>query len=612
MMRRNDDGSRRSAATARRPRIDLRLSLAGGDPRLPWRVDAPGGADDRPAAAVIAAARAAEGRPGSFVLGGGDPLGRDDIWALIEGVAGIRADQLGLSTSGQRIAAPVVARLRAAGVQRLHVPFHCARQDAHDWLVGHPGALKVAHRAIRACVEGDLPVVAEVVVTRPTAAHLAETIEVLARLGVRAVNVRRLTQADAPGPQFVTLSPRLAQLERYLEGAAAVALERRVRLALRDLPLCAAPRLRPLMAPADGEVWLDAAGRAIDRGTHGPGCPTCPGAPYCAGAPLDYTQRFGWEELARAADAAARVAERVADQRAAAPSAPLVFSWSGPSRVTCGTCADAGAGDAPESTRVVRARLVQAARYRPAVLRLVGADLLAHPKAAELIADALRLFPHVEVAGEASAVAEWTDFDLRRLRDLQRVDVALFGPDAETHDAHCGVPGSFTATLRAAQRLHTRANLRVGAYAILHDARPVPAYAAAWAAGHLPGEPRFRLSDAGGSLDALLDAARALPAGRARAALLAVLPRCLTEEAGLAAGAPGAGARGAAVQRIDCGRAMPYAPCGADPFGAFEPCPTGAGTCATAGCVGFARGWQSSAVMERGDVPAPRTIHVGD
>lgn len=612
MVRRNDDSARRAATGPRRPRVDLRLSLTRAADALPWRVDTPGGAADRPAGEVIAAARAAAGRPGTFVLGGGDPLGRDDIWALLEGVAGIRPDQLGLSTSGQRVAAPLVARLRAAGVQRLHVPFHCARQDAHDWLVGQAGALKVAHRAIRACVDGDLPVVAEVVVTRPTAAHLAETIEVLARLGVRAVCVRRLTQADAPGPPFVTLSPRLALLEPYLERAAAVALERRVRLVLRDLPLCAAPRLRPLMAPADGELWLGADGQPTPRGAHGPGCPTCPGAPYCAGAPLDYTQRFGWEELAGAGDAAARVAESVAAQRAGTPTAPMVFHWSSPARVACAACADATGADAPESTRVVRARLVQAALHRPAVLRLVGAELLAHPQAAELIADALRLFAHVEVAGEASAVAEWTDFDLRRLRDLQRFDVALFGPDAETHDAHCGIAGSFAATLRAAQRLHTRANLRIGAYAILHDARLVPAYAAAWEEGRLPGEPRFRLSADGGSLDELLDAARALPAGRARAALLAVLPGCLAETAGLSGEGGPAAARGAIEQRIDCGRTRPYAPCGTDPQGAFAPCPTAARACAIPGCPGAAVGWHSAVGMDHECAPAQRTTHVGD
>ncbi|MFN8643481.1 MAG: hypothetical protein U0802_18135, partial [Candidatus Binatia bacterium] len=339
-----------------------------------------------------------------------------------------------------------------------------------------------------------------------------------------------------------------------------------------------------------------AEGQATPRAALAPTCPTCPGAPTCAGAPLDYTQRFGWDELADPTANAARVAESVAAQRAAAPAAPMAFSWSGPRRLTCAACGDADPAAEPESTRAIRARLVQAARQRPAILRLVGADLLAHPRAAELIADALRLFPHVEVAGEASAVAEWTDFDLRRLRELRRFDVALYGPDAASHDAHSGVAGSFAATLRAAQRVHARANLRVGTYAILHDAREVPAYATAWAEGQLPGEPRFRLSGSGGSLDALIEAAQALPAGRARAALLAVLPRCLAQEAGLASD-DAAGAED--TRRFAHGRSVRYDPCGSDPRGAFAPCASGAAPCAIPGCPGRAVGWHHTDRAQR-------------
>ena len=134
------------------------------------------------------------------------------------------------------------------------------------------------------------------------------------------------------------------------------------------------------------------------------------------------------------------------------------------------------------STRVVRARLVDAARYRPAVLRLAGAELLAHPAAAALLYDAVRLFPRVACAGEASAVVRWTDVDLRRLKELQRVDVALYGPDAASHDAHCGIPGSFAATLRGVERLREHA-IAVDAYAIVHDARSVPLFAGAWSRG---------------------------------------------------------------------------------------------------------------------------------
>jgi MoaA/NifB/PqqE/SkfB family radical SAM enzyme len=595
-MRRTDETPTRPRAATRALRVDLLLPLAGEPGALPWR-HATG--SERACAEVVASASRAGDQPGSIVLVGGDPLKRADLGELLAGIAAVRADGIGMWTPGHHLTGAALPRLRRAGVRRVHVPFHCARQDAHDWLVGQPGALKVAHRAIRACVDAELPVVAEVMLTRPTAAHLAETVLVLARLGVRAVSVRRLLHADAPGAQFVTLSPRLALLEPYLERAAAVALERRVRLVFRDLPLCVAPRLRPLLAPADAERWVAADGSTALRAACAPGCASCPGAPYCAGAPLDYTQRFGWEEFASSAEAAARLGESVAAQREPAWSAPLVFGWDAPARVACASCGDAAPGTvaAPESTRVIRARLVAAARHRPAVLRLVGADLLGHPEAPKLIYDALRLFARVEVAAEASAVADWSDVDLRRLREVRRFDVALYGPDAATHDAHCGIPGGFAATIRAAQKLRAKADLRVGAYAFLHDAREVAAYAAAWEDGQLPGEPRFRLAASGGSLDELIEAARGLPAGKARRALLAVLPHCLAAGAGLGDLEPAEAAP--AQQRMQHGKSVPYVPTGSDPLGAFAPCAPGGGTCGVAGCPGWAMGWHSTARSQR-------------
>src|SRR6185503_15302471 len=182
-------------------------------------------------------------------------------------------------------------------------------------------------------------------------------------------------------------------------------------------------------------------------------------------------------EFADAEVSALRVDESVAAQQSVRPSGTMVFSWRGPRRVRCDACTDEHPTASPESTRVVRARLVDAARYRPAVLRLVGAELLSHPSAAALLYDAVRLFPRVECAGEASAVVGWSDVDLRRLKELHRIDVAFYGPDAPSHDGHCGIPGSFAATLRAVDRLREAPSIPVGAYAILHDARSVRPFA---------------------------------------------------------------------------------------------------------------------------------------
>lgn len=633
----SEESARRRVPTPSVRAVDLRLSLVRGPARLPLRCDASAACDELEASTVLRTACAVTGRPGAFLIGGGDPLRRADLAALLHDLVELRPANLGLCTTGAGLTSAMVERLRSAGVQRLSVPFHCARRDAHDWLVGQPGALRTALRAIRACVDAGMPVEAEVVVTRPTMPHLTETIDVLTRVGVRTISLRRLTAVDVEAREFVFLSPRLSLLADDLARAATIALQRRARLTIRDFPLCVAPRLRRLFARSDAEVWLPPDGalaptelarsigtesaRSSDaRITAGPGCPGCPGAPRCAGAPADYVARFGWEELADPAPIADRVQENVAAQQSVPTSGTMVLSWRGPRRVRCDGCADGHSatsghpatsghrttGDpstaGPESTRVVRARLVEAARFRPAVLRLVGAELLAHPSAAALLYDAVRLFPRVECAGEGSAIVKWSDVDVRRLKDLQRIDVAFYGPDATSHDAHCGIAGSFAATLRGVERLREQTSITVGAYAIIHDARLVPRFADAWSRGELPGEPRFRLAADGTALEDVVEHARRLPAGAARSALVAVLPRCLCADAGLEwddrASLASAAAAGEAFG-VAFGRRVAYAPSGSDPVGAFATCGEDGNGCTVIGCIGTAIGWQRNARSER-------------
>jgi MoaA/NifB/PqqE/SkfB family radical SAM enzyme len=554
---------------------------------------------------ILEVARACAGRPGAFLVGGGEPLDRADLRTLLRDLAELRPERLGVCTTGAGITSGVVEELRSAGVQRLSVPFHCARRDAHDWLVGQPGALKTALRAIRTCVDAEMPVEAEVVVTRPTMPHLAETIDVLTRVGVRTISLRRLTAVDVEAHELVLLAPRFSLLADDLERAATIALQRKVRLVIRDFPVCVAPRLQKLFARSDAELWLTTDGVVSARVPGGPGCPGCPGAPRCAGAPADYVARFGWEELADPAPIAERVQENVAAQQSVPSSGTMVFAWRGPRRVRCDGCGDGHTAvdhAGPESTRVVRSRLVEASRFRPATLQLVGAELLAHPHAAALLYDAVRLFPHVECAGEGSAIVKWSDVDLRRLKDLRRVDVAFYGPDAASHDAHCGIAGSFAATLRGVEHLREKTAVPVGGYAILHDARPIPRFVEAWSRGELPGEPRFRLAADGAALDDIVECVRRMPAGAARSALAAVLPRCMYTEArldldDLTAEDPDASAR--ARFSVAFGRRVDYAPRGSDPIGAFTSCGDDGNACTVMGCPGTAIGWQRNARSER-------------
>ena len=102
-------------------------------------------------------------------------------------------------------------------------------------------------------------------------------------------------------------------------------------------------------------------------------------------------------------------------------------------------------------------------------LRIADGFSLAHPHAAAMLRECLLLFDEVAVAGEASALATMDAGALYHLEGLSRVDAALYGPDAERHDAHVGRAGAFDATLSGLQRLHEATGVPIGAYAVVHD-----------------------------------------------------------------------------------------------------------------------------------------------
>jgi len=572
---------------------------------------------------------------GPVALCGGEITLRQDLPELIERAAGVLGSGVGLYSDAWSLADKAALEpLQRAGLARVTVPFHSGRADAHDWLSGHRGAAQRTTRGLRRLLEARLDVEAEVVVTRPTAPHLEETVLVLSRLGVRRVTLRRIARRGAAEAEFVTLSPRFGLLEPYVEAAVRAADRLGVEIKVRGFPRCAlGTGAARAISPAPVYVSADAAlaerFQLDGERTAGP-CQRCPGGPICAGAPLDYIERFGWTELRSlpVAPAAASVAggvdrtdaagddivppppragrppaTRVAfsvvqslrptlagDPLVGLPNAAVVpsqrFSFRAPSEVACASCGDHGVSKQPEPTRGLRRRLVAAAQERPARFRIASAGSLAHPEWMELVRETKRLaFPRVELVCEGSALGALTKDEFHRLRHVARVDIALYGPDAASHDAHTGRPGAFERALAGVSRWHEVSGLEVGSFAVLHDETAVGAYARRWASGELPGTPAFRLSERGASLAALAGAAAALDPGPAQAALQALLPACLVEHSESVVPAPAAEPIWA--DEVE----TPGPPSGSDRFGRFLPCKNAPGCSRGARCPGIAVGW---------------------
>lgn len=388
-------------------------------------------------------------RPGPPAwFSGGEPTLRPDLPRLIAALP-----ELGLATDGLALADErIAAGLRDRGLHDVRIGLHSARTDAHDWLVGLPGAGRRAILALRACVTARLRVEAEIVVTRPTAPHLAETVDLLTRIGVHGIRLRRVERRGPAALDFVAISPRFGPLEPYLEAAVALAVQRGAAVAVVGFPTSVGPRWAAQHAvPADS--WL-LPPELADL------------APLVAppdledGAPLEYVELFGWDEIASERRPVVDSAEPpvspsvvagtgrnlrvvppppVRGERAPATRAAFASAQASRGALDGDPMAGVPRGAVPEEvcvtwtadepTRPIRQRLVRAAQVGASRLRLEGP--LAHPNAPELLREALRLsFSEVVVEGEGAAFDAWTDAELRRLRGISlRVD--RVGPGLE-------------------------------------------------------------------------------------------------------------------------------------------------------------------------------------
>ena len=453
----------------------------GGHPRWATRLD------DLPGIDAVASTDALASVEGPFVLVGGEPTLRPDLPDLV-GQIGARVI---LRTDGLPFADPGVATsLERRGLRAVRVPFPSARIDACDWLLARTGAAKTLARAIPQLGDAGVHVELEIPVCRPTLAHLVETVRVGARLGARAVLLRRVRRRGPADPGFVSLSARLGLAEPVLEAAIEQARLLGLRVAVEGFPRCVLPG-SPSSLRAEGP--LRKAPGLPDEGVVDPAeirCPDCPGEGTCHWAGADYVGIFGDGELRASrtrgtvtagfsstpADEDGRPPPREGrapftriedvlrqlargglggDPLVGVPRRPVAeeistgFGTTHPLR--CPRCAPAVK---PESTREIRLRLLRWAQEGVPRLVIDGWGSLWHEDALELLRDAGRLsWKEIIIRGDGAAIDRWEEGALARLRRLGRFELRTAGTTEAEHDLHLGVPGHHTSTLRALQRL---------------------------------------------------------------------------------------------------------------------------------------------------------------
>lgn len=126
----------------------------------------------------------AELQPKVFVLTGGDPLKREDTYALIQ-----YARRQGLEPSLTPSATPLlteeaVTKMKAHGLGRMAVSLDASNAAAHDDFRRVPGSFDLTLRAIRAASREAIPVQVNTTVTRRTIDDLPNMVSLLEDLGI--------------------------------------------------------------------------------------------------------------------------------------------------------------------------------------------------------------------------------------------------------------------------------------------------------------------------------------------------------------------------------------------------------------------------------------------
>lgn len=469
---------------ARPPASERRL-LTHGRARLLGRLDDPWSDLDLPLPTIQELVTLAQEQP--VVLWGGEPTLRADLPTLLQGLVAptLRTDGLALSSPA------ALSHLVGCGLAALRLPLASGRRDANDWLMGRKGVTRPTIAAARGAIDLGLQLEIEIVLTRPTAPHVNETVELAAHLGASAVRLRRLARRGPAYAAFVALSPRYGLMEPWIDDAVRTGRRAGLDVQLDGLPRCAAPQAPPeLFAPAPtwltpaDPAWAEAAARLASPAGR-VRCPGCSPTGSCAGAPDDYTALFGDEEFRSEGPSAPPFTPASLPPGVQAPTIPPpprggrapatrlravhqqlsrgVLSGDPLAPRTPEPLGVVGVGWSPdEPSRAVRVRLVRASQEGGETLRIEGGPGLRHPAAAALLRDATRLsVPRLELRGELSGLQRLSDDELRRLRRFSRAVAELRGSTPQAHDAAVGTPGAFDATADALQRLHRATRRRV-------------------------------------------------------------------------------------------------------------------------------------------------------
>lgn len=239
---------------------------------------------------------------------GGEPTIRRDLLGLVRAARGLGYADIKVQTNGLVLAqASNVARLRDAGVTRIHVSIHTHAAAAYEALVRRAGTYAAMVAGLDHALASGAEVVVDVILKADTLARLPAAIEWLADRGARRVDLWYVSLTDGNRENVGSL-PRMREAMPIVADALARGRARGMTLRSLHIPRC-------LLGGDAGHAHDPGAGRVmvvtpeatfelrdsrLAGQVHVAACEGCEHRGVCPGIRPDYLEVFGDAEIAAA------------------------------------------------------------------------------------------------------------------------------------------------------------------------------------------------------------------------------------------------------------------------------------------------------------------------